>query len=119
MTSFLREVAAESSRNQMDTHNLSIIFAPTLLRSPTPDYSDPGRVFSEVRHCQMVIKFLLDIPPPDRIVGVCTLLDPPGENISDSSAAAAPEDSLSVQAIEATLGGKMRDRVSVTGSRKK
>ena len=46
--SFLAEVAAESTVNNMDVENLARVFAPTLFRSPAALSSDPMVAFAEV-----------------------------------------------------------------------
>ncbi|RYY83714.1 hypothetical protein EON63_10605 [archaeon] len=42
---FIREVCTYSSTNNMDAHNLSIVFAPTIFRSGV---TDPIRAVMEV-----------------------------------------------------------------------
>jgi hypothetical protein len=119
----------------MDIHNLSTIFAPTLLRPAKPDFTNPAKAFNEVRLCQLVIKFLLE----RRIFGVSTLMEntrdhdiPSGTTSSDFSFGVDAEDmkpsiitpiqrgddgskeddSFSSISIEAHLNSKMKNRVT-------
>ena len=101
--SFLREVSAESALNQMDIHNLSTVFAPTLLRPAKPDFTNPAKAFNEVRLCQLVIKFLLEVEPEKRIVGITTLINP-GSSSSSSGGGGETSDVLDVVGAAASSG---------------
>ena len=44
ISSFLREVAAESDTNKMGAGNLAVVFSPTVLRPKTQESTDHGKV---------------------------------------------------------------------------
>lgn len=108
----------------MDLYNLSTIFAPTVLRPAKPDFTNAAKAFNEVRLCQLVMKYLLEIHPSKRVVGLTTLReysprdgDPPlvEPSVSDSSRAINVDevsDNLTAVSIEATLNIKMKNRVT-------
>jgi len=122
-------VAAESAYNQMDLFNLSTIFAPTVLRPAKPDFTNAAKAFNEVRLCQLVMKHLLDVPPSKRVVGLTTLREyQPGrepeppvqvqepikttEESSKNLLVDAIASALTTSSLEASLGGKMKNRVT-------
>mmetsp|Transcript_4983 Transcript_4983/g.7610 ORF Transcript_4983/g.7610 Transcript_4983/m.7610 type:complete len:430 (-) Transcript_4983:146-1435(-) len=53
---FLAEVAAQAHLNKMNPDNLSVVFAPTLMRV---QMDDPMQAMSDIKTCQRILKALL------------------------------------------------------------
>ena len=113
----------------MDLFNLSTIFAPTVLRPAKPDFTNAAKAFNEVRLCQLVMKHLLEVPPSKRVVGLTTLKEyypgrEPEPPVQVQTPVKAKEESstnllvdeianaLTTTSLEASLGGKMKNRVT-------
>lgn len=110
----------------MDLFNLSTIFAPTVLRPAKPDFTNAAKAFNEVRLCQLVMKHLLEVPPSKRVVGLTTLREyQPGRepepvqessSVKETSTTSSLVDdiasALTTTSLEASLGGKMKNRVT-------
>ncbi len=65
--SFLREVAAHHDQNQMDAHNLAVVFAPTIFR---PEMTDPIKAAMEVKLTQVI---LMEIIKRERVLALTLL----------------------------------------------
>lgn len=56
MLRFLAEVAAGGHINKMGPDNISVIFAPTLMRV---EMEDPMKAMSDIKICQKILRGLL------------------------------------------------------------
>jgi hypothetical protein len=106
----------------MDTRNLAIVFAPTVLRPLVAETTDAMKVFAEVRMCQVILENLLGQPPADRVLGFTTLT----EGYENGAAEIIPEhrpprrpnhstaavNSAAVDAGDIQLDEKMLNRMS-------